>query len=353
MNRVLLARPLGGLNDTLCGLARSLEAAERFQRLIIVDTTFSGLMAEFDDVFCFREGNPKNRIAMETLDLSAVSKNDVYPWDGSAGISLPEFLSRDSYLEYLKSRPEALLQPQLTVDHAEQLIIFHSRGGGIKSHELAKKLSVVDSIQEEITSKISALPEKYIGVHIRHTDYKTEVVPFLTALKRKVGGRPIYLATDNDHVVETACELFGESQVFYSPPTFRLLPGEARHNYFNFETDRDRRAATILSLVDLYALARSDSLVYPPIYVNKKKNRIKDSGFSTLARFLHENPTERDTFFGVAPKGTQRHPRTPNLTVQTVSLKMRLVVLAPSTAKKIAKALRDITRKLRIHPPPN
>lgn len=350
VHRLLLSRPLGGLNDTLCGLSRTLEAAERFQRLIILDTKFSGLMGDFDDFFSFRQGDPKNRIALESIDFSRTSEASVHPWEGFSGVSISEFLNRDRYLEYLKAGSEVLLKPQLNADRAEQLIVFHSRGGGNKSHELVRQLSVVDSIQREITTKISALPDNYVGVHIRHTDYRTEVVPFLTALRRRVAGRPIYLATDNNHVVEIACELFGESQVFHSPPTFRLLPGEMRHNYFNFETDRDRRAATILSLVDLFALARSDSLVYPPIYVNKKKNRVKDSGFSTLARFLHENPTERDTFFGVAPKTTKRHPRTPNLTVRTVSLKMRVVVLASSAPKIIAKALRGITRKLRTPP---
>ena len=153
--------------------------------------------------------------------------------------------------------------------------------GGIIRKVLMEQMKISDEVRQHIDDFKSATgwPKKVIGVHIRHTDMRTNLAHYERALRRFIECSPdahIFLATDNWQVNQEYHKRF--KNVFSTPKWFPDGFSSMHQN----PTCPDKVVNGFESLVDMYLLADCDYLIYP-----------SSSTFSWVSRLLSNIPQER------------------------------------------------------------
>jgi len=142
---------------------------------------------------------------------------------------------------------------------------------GIIRKVLTEKMLLQEDIRQRIEEfKAKYWPENVIGLHIRHTDRKTNLAKYEKHLYRFLKRYPdahIFLATDNQLVSRDYQSRF--KNVF---STQKWFPKGMTSMHQNTECP-DKIANGIEALVDMYLLAQCDCLIY--------------SGYSTFSQISH------------------------------------------------------------------
>jgi hypothetical protein len=342
-SKVLFCRPLGGLNDTLCRVADCLEHSQKFGRRLVVDTSFSGLMADFNEIFEVVDGPDGVVIESANNPRTSISFNTFAPDLLGTELSAKDFLQGTKYRESLRrGGPEITCKVDLKTTFEEDLVIYHARGGGQQSHKLLEHISLTPRIRAEVSRSAKSLPRAYAAVHVRHTDYKTLFEYFSATILREARGLPILVVSDNPEIFPVAEDLLVGSEVFFTHQARRAITGQPLHSRENHVDDLSRYGAMVATFTDLYALANADVLIALPVFANKKRNRVTYSGYSTLAGYLLKNPDLSRQFFGVPLKRAHVSTRfVPargfgllRMNLQTLSPKLRLLGKKLSTSLK-------------------
>lgn len=99
----------------------------------------------------------------------------------------------------------------ITRDNNETVIVHYNSGSGDSAAWFLKSFSPKPILFSELKRRASALGESYLGVHIRNTDYKSDVSGFLaendSVLREAI---TVFLATDNPHTLLTIRAIYGE-----------------------------------------------------------------------------------------------------------------------------------------------
>ena len=136
---------------------------------------------------------------------------------------------------------------------------------------LAEEMKVTDEVRQRLDDYKSAnWPDKVIGVHVRHTDRKTNLAKYEKHLCRFIKRYPdahIFLTTDNQQVNKEYRSRF--KNVF---STSKWFPNGMLSMHQNMNCP-DKIANGIEALVDMHLLAQCDCLIY--------------SGYSTFSQISH------------------------------------------------------------------
>ncbi len=142
--RLLLCRPLGGLNDVLCQIGRACAYADRFGRTVVVDT-----LEQSGRYFRDRFSNYFDSLqANLVLDADAVADRldalDVSPSfiAGRVRACRPRYdPARQMFVDELSGRPITF---DFEHDHAATLLVHHLAGGGVDSIRALARLRLKD-----------------------------------------------------------------------------------------------------------------------------------------------------------------------------------------------------------------
>ena len=276
----LLCRPRGGLNDTLCRIAKCIRYATQHQRKLIIDTERSGLRACFSEYFCLAE--PSSAIVLQLdqqMRQTLVGMETVYP---------PCLEKRwlDYEASFLQSKQRVVLEStdlplafNFRSKYDSRLLVYEQSGGGRASLRALPYLRFQPRITHAIQTRLAALPDSYVAVHVRHTDMRLDYRAMFTAMRALVEGQDLVVCTDSLEVLEYAESYFPNTRVFCLA---QLDPGNLPlHDRPGFTS----RESNIDSLTDLVALASAEVLVTG---CNWRKRHY--SGFSYLAASLHRRP---------------------------------------------------------------
>lgn len=156
---------------------------------------------------------------------------------------------------------------------------------GLDTNEIIRKvlleeMTLSDEVRQRLDDYKSAnWPDKVIGVHIRHTDLRTNLLRYERPLRKFLRRSPdahIFLATDNLQVNEDYHKRF--KNVFSIPKWFPESMASMHQNV----NCPDKVANGIEALVDMYLLADCDYLIYPG-----------SSTFSCVSLLLSNKPPEQ------------------------------------------------------------
>lgn len=302
--QVVVSKPLGGLNDTLCQIQRALHFAEHTGRHLFLDTTESGILAPFDDFFEFVDDTIPVTIGFPTAEVARWNQMSVSPASLEGRVS--EFFDtpypqRFEMVGDPESRAVRLPPPDVQAD----LVVHHQRGGGRKSHVVLRHIRLRSDVMTEIRDMVSDLPEHYAAVHIRATDYTTDHVAMLGRVKRAEKSLPVLVCSDNADVLADAITILGESKVLFFPSQQDVPPGTPLHEAGNYQSDSEKRHATLTLLRDVYAMSGAKTFYFGPIEQRGKFGEITFSGLSTLVRFLVTTPQVRASVFPAGPDTSQ------------------------------------------------
>jgi hypothetical protein len=138
-------------------------------------------------------------------------------------------------------------------------------------------------LDDDIHQRISEFKSKnwhqtVIGLHIRHTDLKTNLLKYERPLRRFLecaSDAYVFLATDNRRISEDYHKRY--KNVFSTPKWFPDETGSIHQN----RSCPDKVVNGVEALVDMYLLAACDYLIYPG-----------SSTFSWISRLLSDIPSQ-------------------------------------------------------------
>lgn len=317
--RLLLARPLGGLNDSLVQLELCRRYAAKYGRTLLVDMEKSGLRLPLDSIFVPND------------DFGC----DVLVWNAAYGPELDQIT--DVLPEPLSGRissfeTESIFSPQKPLcrdkesgcpvtfdfdrDHDQQLLVHQQAGGGLFSVCILRRLSFTADVANAIAERLIPLGGDYDAVHIRHTDYVSDYQGFLDNCRSLFAGRRLLVCSDNKEIKDYAEACLGANTEVLSVANIPDLQGRALHT----STEIDPMQAAIDQLSDLIAISRSKVFVYARIFSTYNKY-YGFSGFSRLANMLRLEPSTvrglfrhsdrelRDQFFAFGRPGPRNLSR--------------------------------------------
>lgn len=263
--KYLICVPQDGLNDMLNRIWYCYQYALRFKRILVVDTRKSpGFKDDISKYLTFKKsifykGN------LDTLYDTIYGKS-IYPHE-LASVNLKN----------LEENPESYLKFNPTKQYFETVLVCYPRGGGMDAIFLLRECSLADQVLQKYNERRSVLPLSYTSLHIRNTDYTSDVSSFLN--KIKPSSEAIFVASDNVSTIELCKTTLG--QRVYS---FSSIPkgNEGQNIHIDLRTERNNEQLNIDSIVDLLLLANGSEL-----HVSLEK-----SGYSQLALLLYKNKND-------------------------------------------------------------
>jgi hypothetical protein len=282
--KFVLCRPQGGLNDMLSEIGKCLAYARKHDRVVVVETDYFDL-THFNDVLTHYFTSHDSRLILSSAEfISAFDRMKCAPHFIEGRVT--------SYLSNPKTVGIELQSGQhvtfdFSRDYEEQLLVHHSNGQqkGRNAIVALDALLLSDVLVKKLKQRCAELGEHYSGVHIRHTDYKTDYEKRIVQLGAKVQGN-IFVATDNVDVLKYCRTVLGASRVF----SFTQLPddaGKPLHHLRSAEGARERNEDAIL---DLFTLAQARKFFFYPRIGGRINMRPSYSGFSVLVDRLRHEP---------------------------------------------------------------
>ena len=299
-DKYLLVKAKGGMGNRMLCAVTGILYGQLTGRLTVIDWRDAAYSNDGSNTFSRFFDFPQ--VLSETILPNNVS---ICPeiWTGQLHKSMSTMLSEndpDKHRSILIHRKYSI--DVRALDYAEDIVVFWCYTGriralkthlqnsdcdfagldsdGIVRKVLLEQMKLSDEVRQRIDDYKSAIdwPEKVIGLHIRHTDMKTNLDYYERALKRLLRREPnarIFLATDNRQINREYQERY--KNVFSTPKWF---PEDLSTMHQN-STYPDKVLNGIEALVDMYLLADCDYLIYPG-----------GSTFSQLALLLSNIPAE-------------------------------------------------------------
>jgi hypothetical protein len=289
--RLVLCRPLGGLNDVFCQIERACAYAERFGRTVVVDT-----LEQSDRYFRDRFSN-----YFDSLQENLVLDADLVGDRLDALDVMPAFLSgrvRACRPRYDAARGGWIDEPSGQVvsfdfehDHTAELLVHHDAGGGMDSIRALARLRLKDPLVQALKARLAVVGRSYVGLHIRDTDYRTNYRRLLA--KTSIGPHArVFVATDSAEALAYCRAAFGDDRVF----SFAALP-ESGARLHHIADPAEAYARNLDAILDLLMLALASA--YEMLQIEPNRFGARFSGYSVLAANLRNNPAVLARLLGV------------------------------------------------------
>jgi hypothetical protein len=282
--KFVLCIPAGGINDMITQIKYCLDYCEVSGRVCIIDTK---RVFEFEnDIFEFFD--------ISHRQLSAVSLPEFYHYiSNTPGVSIfPPIIARDILFNLNTAIKWDKFQKcltfngiptklDLTRDNIESVLIHYNVGGGICASWFLTNFRPKPIILNELKRRVSVLGETYLGIHIRNTDYKSDVSGFLFKHDTILRDAPIvFLATDDPLTLLNIRKIYGEKIKSFSN-LFTTSPGHAQHYI------RGKPPSFVIdAFCDLILLGLSTTFIHSA----------SPSGYSKNARALQCDPEFREFY---------------------------------------------------------
>ena len=305
--RYVLCRSPSGLNDLLCQFEICRAYAEKHGRVLVVDGRYSGgVLGEFADYF--EMAGTRHVFRMTSPDLPNLDSLDCVP---------PEIFGRLSLLRQI-SHPDLAIAPgancvdseslvslrfDLNRDHPERLLLRQQWGGGTASFAAVDRLTVTQGLATTIRATLDGLPPGYVALHIRNTDYRTDVARAIDVIRSSVAGRDLVLCSDDAQAFDLVSAGLPDTRVHrVSRPAFDT--GKPLHLTAKSYGAELRHRVASDGLLDLCALAGASTLYLSVVTSGDGRAAPgKISGFSGLARYLGARKARLRKFLGPAGTG--------------------------------------------------
>jgi hypothetical protein len=281
MQKFILCRPQGGLNDVLNQIEWCCQYATLSNRLVIVDSAYRH-SAHFKDAFSkYFVSREKPLLLENPLSDKELDALDAYPSLISGRVSSYRAIKDSRRNVYADFATGCVLTFDHRKQHRETVLVHHQEGGGLRSMSCLSRLILAPWLADRLENRLRVLGDSFAAVHIRNTDMTTDYQVVIDDLVKRSLPR-LFLATYNKKVLDDFKMALPDTQLY----SFSTLPengGRPIHINLPREDAEIRNSDAILDLLTL-ALAR-------PLVVVEAQNAFKSkySGFTRLAESLNED----------------------------------------------------------------
>lgn len=280
MQKFVLCRPQGGLNDILNQIEHCCAYAETHGRLAIIDTAYRH-STHFKDrlsKYFVSLGKPvvlDNPFPDEVLDTL-----DVFPHFLKGRLS--NYKAQGASNVYIDRVTGHRLGFDYQRDYPERILLHHQLGGGLDSLNFFKRVLLSPGLTGMLEQRILGIGGPFAAIHIRHTDVRTRYQGVIENIRKREFPR-LFVASDNVRVIADFRAGLPDTEVI----SFASLPdvgGRALHINPPPEEAETRNTDAILDVLTL-ALAK-------PLLAAQTVNSFEHeySGFTRLAAGLHQSP---------------------------------------------------------------
>lgn len=309
LQRVLLCRPHGGLNDTLCRISECMRYAARFGRHLVIDTRRCSLAAPLDRYFEFASA-PCRLDPRMTPELSdhldgmlcrpACLRGRIGTAVAVSAAGCPNMVdsATGELLQFAQTETEGFER-----DYDEPLLVYEGHGGGTSSAALLAHLRLATDVRERVRTLLDHLTPPYSAIHVRNTDLRTDYRRLLGHVARLRIPGPMLVCSDDPRVIRCARRTLPNPVLAFegrSPSLNRI--GTLHHPHSHTSLQASQRAA-VDAIADLLALGNARQLFCGGTMSGRM------SGFSLLASHLCRNKGVIDAMNGVPD--SQRRPSDP------------------------------------------
>jgi len=252
VNKYLICRPEGGINDILCQVYKCLCYCQKYDRILIIDTESSDSFAdEFGYYFNLRHSNVISKNTKNISNNILTSGLEFFPYVSLKTLinTKPVHNPQDNY--NICGVP---LTFDFNVEYKEPILIHHQCGGGDASQNMLALLSITKPLCNLLNKRVNSLPFFFTGYHCRNTDMQSNTAAALHDIKN-MGMLPIFISSDSFQFMQEVKKIFGINIFsFSSIPNFSGRP--IHHETVTHEAKRLINTDSILDLFTL-GLARN------------------------------------------------------------------------------------------------
>lgn len=274
--KYVICMPEGGLCDMMARIHDCIEYCKQHNRTLILDTRHATHATDQMETY-FTILSPYIYKGDIDAKYASLKVKSFYPPELHDTFSTMEVKWTNEY-SIIDVATKVPTYFDLTQSYSEDVLLFRDCGGGVNKTMGFLSISTITPLVKQIYEKRrAALPEKYIAVHIRNTDRKSDVDGFIEQHESTFESATIFLATDDHSTIKKFKELYGNRVHTFSVPDPNGVEIGIHHVKKSIE---ETRVQTIDAIVDLLLLANGESLYYSH----------KKSGFSMVANALHKDP---------------------------------------------------------------
>jgi hypothetical protein len=160
------------------------------------------------------------------------------------------------------------LSYSLDKNYDERILLYSMyRQSDFHFNDLLRICTLSDMVKTAYWSARSKLPSYYVGIHVRNTDYISNVPEFLNIHEKQFADKALFVATDNRSSLELFKEKYGSNIFNFTDITDN--GGRPQHEG-NIRNKEESRKYNIDTFVDILLLASA----------NEYYHSSKESGFS-------------------------------------------------------------------------
>jgi hypothetical protein len=277
--KYLLCIPAGGINDMMTQIQLCLKYCIASGRMCVIDT---GRVFEFENnIFDFFDISHSHIAKAPPAEfykyVSETACLTIYP-----DIVTPDIISSFEVMWNNAYRCRTFMDVPVKLDtgreNKEDIIIHYDGGGGDCAGWFLKTFPPKAILLDELRKRFSMLGSNYLAVHVRNTDYKSDVSGFLVENDSILREYPtVFLASDSHATISSLKTIYGDKIKTFSTLTV-TTPGFPQHY-----SCKKTPAFVIDAFCDILLLALSEKYLYSSI----------QSGYSRNASILHNDPAFR------------------------------------------------------------
>jgi hypothetical protein len=268
---ILLARPLGGLNDCLCQIEYARKLAQKHRRLLAIQTETGtpGLGhrwgAKFEESFDLVDSS--NFLRLDEFERHHFDARLIHPeFFRKSGLPSSKSLSEITGGEIHNFRLSDAPLSQF------QVVVHEDWGGGLTSASLLPHIKMSEKLVELSATLLSKINPEALGIHFRNNDYKSNFVQLLEKIDEMPKGQELLLATD---------DLSALLAVKKSRPNVKITLASSLVKSLDHEISPIDSA-----ILDLIMLSSCKELLIIPLISVDGSEAPKFSGFGRLAKHI-------------------------------------------------------------------
>lgn len=266
LRRLLIVSPSGGLNDVLCQLADALRLAQYTNSAVVIDNRHkTGATRFLGDLFTFRT-NQKVFLDLDRNDQSALAHI---------------FKEEDLAVFRAETRTQNSLRNSLHFqDSRHEVIFFTGRKGGKHGALFFDYVHLHPDLLARSEQEARLVDGETIGLHIRHSDYRTEFTSVIDKVRQHFLTARIFVSSDSAKVVDYARQKLSSNLI--SPPRLRPQGEHPLHKQPESVDVNLHRQLAFETILDLMLLAKCGRFLYTPSINEGPGRPVLISGFSRL-----------------------------------------------------------------------
>lgn len=286
--KYILCRPVGGLNDIFCQIEKCWQYAEKYNRILIVDTDKSqGLLGQNFLDFFFLKKKKIHIVFTVNKHIKFLNSLSCFPKKVQKNIRKWHYFPNRQVTTF-----------NFNKNYDQSLLYHESTSGGVLSHRLLNRIKLNTSVKLKVKKYLmQKLNFEYVGVHIRNTDLQCDYDNFFTKISNKISARNILICTDNRSVLTKAKILLNNFNV-YNNEEMKNETFVPIHTIKRYSSNNEKKKVVINSIIDLVSLGFAKKLyISKPLYVHFSKYNLLSQIIYKLIRFTNGMPRRLLIFF--------------------------------------------------------